>query len=336
MIKVGETIITEDVEHILIELKKQLEINGVKRFAKFIKTNNNIQTNCPFHKDGQEKKPSFGVSTIDGMCHCFGCGWKGTLPEMISNVFGKDDFGVFGGQWLIKNFVSIEVENRPELDLNFSRNKNIEQQDFVSEATLSKYRVYHSYMYQRKLTDSIIELFDIGYDEESQCLTFPVRDINGNCVFVAKRSVNTKFFHYPSGVEKPVYGIYELWQQAKVASEYEEGKKKQDYYSLRFFPKEIIICESMIDALTCWVYGKPAVALNGLGNKLQMQQLREMPNRKFILATDMDEAGLRAREFIKAALRNKIVTEYRWDLKIAKDINDMTKDYFDSLQDNFY
>ena len=92
----------------------------------------------------------------------------------------------------------------------------------------------------------------------------------------------------------------------------------------------------MIDALTCWVYGKPAVALNGLGNKLQMQQLREMPNRKFILATDMDEAGLRAREFIKAALRNKIVTEYRWDLKIAKDINDMTKDYFDSLQDNFY
>lgn len=316
MIKVGETIINEDVENILTELKRQLEINGVKRFAKFIRTNNNIQTNCPFHKDGQEKKPSFGVSTIDGMCHCFGCGWKGTLPEMISNVFGKDDFGVFGRQWLIRNFVSIEVENRPELDLNFSRSKTIEQQEFVSEATLSKYRLYHSYMYQRKLTDSIIELFDVGYDEESQCLTFPVRDINGNCVFVAKRSVNTKFFHYPSGVEKPVYGLYEL------------SKIEQ--------PDEIIICESMIDALTCWVYGKPAVALNGLGNALQMKQLRELPVRKFILATDMDEAGLRAREFIRAALRNKIVTEYRWDLKIAKDINDMSKDYFDSLQDNFW
>lgn len=316
MIKVGETIINEDVENILTELKKQLEINGVKRFAKFIRTNNNIQTNCPFHKDGQEKKPSFGVSTIDGMCHCFGCGWKGTLPEMISNVFGKDDFGVFGGQWLIRNFVSIEVENRPELDLNFSRSKTIEQQEFVSEATLSKYRLYHSYMYQRKLTDSIIELFDVGYDEESQCLTFPVRDINGNCVFVAKRSVNTKFFHYPSGVEKPVYGLYEL-------SKIEQSD-------------EIIICESMIDALTCWVYGKPAVALNGLGNALQMKQLRELPVRKFILATDMDEAGLRAREFIRAALRNKIVTEYRWDVKIAKDINDMSKDYFDSLQDNFW
>lgn len=322
MIKVGETIINEDVENILTELKRQLEINGVKRFAKFIKTNNNIQTNCPFHKDGQEKKPSFGVSTVDGMCHCFGCGWKGTLPEMISNVFGKDDFGVFGGQWLIRNFVSIEVENRPELDLNFSRSKTIEQQEFVSEATLSKYRLYHSYMYQRKLTDEVIELFDIGYDEESQCLTFPVRDINGNCVFVAKRSVNTKFFHYPSGVEKPVYGLYEL-----TKCNYISGDRKTP---------SLIICESMIDALTCWVYGKPAVALNGLGNALQMKQLRELPIRKFILATDMDEAGLRAREFIRAALRNKIVTEYRWDLKIAKDINDMSKDYFDSLQDNFW
>ena len=262
------------------------------------------------------------------MCHCFGCGWKGTLPEMISNVFGKDDFGLFGGHWLIKNFVSIEVENRPELDLNFSRIKNIEQKKLVSEATLSKYRLYHSYMYQRKLTDEIIELFDIGYNEETQCITFPVRDINGNCLFVAERSVNTKFFHYPSGVEKPVYGLYELNAIRNVNG--------HPVHILPNFPTEIIICESMIDALTCWVYGKPAVALNGLGNLLQMKQLRELPVRKFILATDMDEAGLRAREFIKSELRNKIVTEYRWDLQIAKDINDMSKEYFDSLQDNFW
>ena len=336
MIKVGETIINEDVEHILTELKRQLEINGIKRFAKFIRTNNNIQTNCPFHKDGQEKKPSFGVSTIDGMCHCFGCGWKGTLPEMISNVFGKDDYGLFGGQWLIRNFVSIEVENRPALDLNFSRDKVTTKQDFVSEATLSKYRVYHTYMYKRKLTNPIIELFDIGYNEETQSITFPVRDIKGNCLFVAERSVNTKFFHYPDGVEKPVYGLYELWQMAKVSTEYEYGIKKQDYYSRMFFPQEIIICESMLDALTCWVYGKPAVALNGLGSSYQMKQLREMPNRKFILATDMDERGLNARKAIKAALTNKIVTEYRWDLNVAKDINDMSSEYFNSLQDNFW
>lgn len=49
----------------------------------------------------------------------------------------------------------------------------------------------------------------------------------------------------------------------------------------------------------------------------------------------MDEAGLRARKRIKEALKNKLVTEYIWDLSIAKDINDMTKDYFESLQEVF-
>ena len=52
----------------------------------------------------------------------------------------------------------------------------------------------------------------------------------------------------------------------------------------------------MIDSLTCWVYGRYAVALNGTGNENQFKTLRNMPNRKFILATDMDEAGLKARE----------------------------------------
>lgn len=60
-----------------------------------------------------------------------------------------------------------------------------------------------------------------------------------------------------------------------------------------------------------------------------------MPNRKFILATDMDEAGLRARDRIKNHLKDKIVTQYIWDVKKAKDINDMSQEMFDSLKEIF-
>ena len=171
-------------------------------------------------------------------------------------------------------------------------------------------------MYQRRMNDAVIELFDIGYDKKTGCITFPIRDICGNCLFVARRSVSTKFFNYPQSVDKPVYGLYELSR-------------------LENYPNEIIICESMIDAITCWVYGSYAVALNGLGNELQFKQLRQMPNRKFILATDMDEAGLRARERIKNHLKDKIVTQYIWDVKKAKDINDMSQEMFDSLKEIF-
>ena len=138
---------------------------------------------------------------------------------------------------------------------------------------------------------------------------------HGNTLFIARRSVVTKYFNYPKGVEKPVYGLYEL------------GQQKQ-------FPKEVIICESMLDALTCWVYGKPAVALNGLGNELQFKQLRQMPCRKFILATDNDSAGMKARKRIRENVRNKLITEYIIpDGK--KDINDLEMLEFKRLEEVF-
>ena len=321
--EVNNHVILDDTQDILIELRKQLELNGVKRFAKFIDSGNNIQTNCPFHKEGQERKPSFGINKKTGECHCFGCGWSGTLSEMISNCFGKDDFGVYGNKWLIRNFLSVAVESRPDIDVDFYRRKKItsETKKYISEQELDSYRYTHPYMYKRKLTDEIIDLFDIGYDKNTECITFPNRDINGNCLFVARRSVKTKFFNYPQDVEKPVYGLYECNICAKTIK--------------NWFPDEIIICESMIDALTCWVYGKYAVALNGTGNENQFKTLRNMPNRKFILATDMDEAGLKARERIRQSLGNKLVTEYVWDINIAKDINDMSKEYFESLKEVF-
>lgn len=321
--EVNNHVILDDTQDILIELRKQLELNGVKRFAKFIDSGNNIQTNCPFHKEGQERKPSFGINKKTGECHCFGCGWSGTLSEMISNCFGKDDFGVYGNKWLIRNFLSVAVESRPDIDVDFYRRKKItsETKKYISEQELDSYRYTHPYMYKRKLTDEIIDLFDIGYDKNTECITFPNRDINGNCLFIARRSVKTKFFNYPQDVEKPVYGLYECNICAKTIK--------------NWFPNEIIICESMLDALTCWVYGKYAVALNGTGNENQFKTLRNMPNRKFILATDMDEAGLKARERIRQSLGNKLVTEYVWDINIAKDINDMSKEYFESLKEVF-
>ena len=321
--EVNNHVILDDTQDILIELRKQLELNGVKRFAKFIDSGNNIQTNCPFHKEGQERKPSFGINKNTGECHCFGCGWSGTLSEMISNCFGKDDFGAYGNKWLIRNFLSVAVESRPDIDVDFCRRKKItsETKKYISEQELDSYRYTHPYMYKRKLTDEIIDLFDIGYDKSTECITFPNRDINGNCLFIARRSVKTKFFNYPQDVEKPVYGLYECNICAKTIK--------------NWFPNEIIICESMLDALTCWVYGKYAVALNGTGNENQFKTLRNMPNRKFILATDMDEAGLKARERIRQSLGNKLVTEYVWDINVAKDINDMNKEYFDSLKEVF-
>lgn len=329
MIQVNNQYITADEKDILIELRKQLDLKGIKRFAKIIVSGDNIQTNCPFHHEGQERKPSFGILIKQkgkedaGTCHCFACGWTGSFSEMVSNVFGYDDLGLYGSKWLVRNFLTVQIENRPDILEGFdvrkssvrdTGNNNWNTHIQVSEEELDKYRNYHPYMWERKMTPGIVDLFDIGYDKNTDCITFPVRDIYGDCVFVARRSVKTKFFNYPQNAEKPVYGLYEL--------------------STVFpYPDEVIICESMIDAITCWVYGKYAVALNGLGNDLQFKQLRHMPNRKFILATDMDSAGQKARQRLKKQLNNKLVSEYIWDVNMAKDINDMSQEQFLNLKE---
>lgn len=314
--KIGETYYNCDLADVLDELAKELNANGIPLLQKQKNLQTHIQVQCPYHAGGQEKKPSAGIRKSDGVFHCFACNEVHSLPEVISYCFGKDGdiFGKFGNKWLQKNFQKLEVESRKPLQLDMSRNKKKPTPQYVSEEELDKYRYTHDYLYKRGLTDEIIEMFDIGYDKKTNTITFPIRDVNGNTLFIARRNVKYKRYEYPAGVEKPLYGLYEL-------------QKQQDSYA------EVIVCEGMFDALTCWVYGKPAVALNGLGNDLQFKQLRELPVRKLILATDMDEAGLRARERIRKNVDNKIITEYTWDINIAKDINGMEKPYFLSLQE---
>ena len=319
-----------ELETILNELVTQLRANGIEYIQKMTPTSTHVQICCPYHSGGMERRPSMGVRRSDGLCHCFTCQEVKTLPELISHCFGKDVTGFFGWNWLLKNFASVGVESRKSISLDYTRfsGNSAKRESFITEDELDSYRYTHPYMYKRRLTDEIIEMFDVGYDSHTDCITFPVRDINGHTLFIARRSTKTKLFNYPQGVEKPVYGLYEIKRIGVINVDKVSGA-----YSM--YPNEIIICESIIDALTCWVYGKPAVALNGLGTDKQFKELRDFPCRKYILATDMDEAGLNARKRIKKALSNKIVTEYMWDLSQAKDINDMEKAQFDSLSEYF-
>jgi DNA primase len=323
-------ILADDLE-VLNELKHQLARHGILRFNEFKVGPRNIQFNCPIHSNGQEKKPSCGISTVQikdippGTVHCFACGYTASLEEMISHCFGRDDMGAYGREWLVKNFLTVSIENRKDISLDVSRGSKVEEMSYISEEELDSYRYYHPYMYKRKLTDEVIEKFDIGYDEHFElkdkdgkvkqvlrCLTFPVRDKKGNTLFIARRSVDIKFFHYPEGVIKPVYGLYELPDDAK----------------------EIIICESILNALTCYVYGKPAVALNGLGTEYQYEQLKRLPARKFIIALDPDEAGQRATRKLRKALRgSKLVTQY--EIPKGKDLNDLDEKEFENLAEIF-
>lgn len=299
----GAPILADELQ-VMYKLRDDCTLAGMNLFHRFrLSGNTDIMTTCPFHKGGQERKPSFGISKIDGTCHCFACGWVGSLTEMISAVFGYTDNGSYGEKWLSRNFLSLSVELRKPLEVNMSRanSRTLAKAPGFTEEELDSYRYIHPYMYERGLTDEIIEEFDIGYDAGTSAITFPCYYADGTPAFIARRSVRTKYFNYPEDAEKPVYGAERFY------------RKEYDF---------AVICESIFNALTCWKWGLPAVALLGTGAKEQYDILRNMPVRKFILGLDPDEAGRKGSLKLREALgKSKIITEF--SIPQGCDINDL-------------
>ncbi len=316
---INDTLINVTLETILCDLRADLTIQGILLFQKGFKdSSDDIMVQCPYHSNGQEKRPSAGIRKNDGIFHCFACGETHSLPEVISYCFGKDDLGGYGWSWLIKKYKFIEIDERKDVPIDLSRNNSNDISNFdndiryVSEQELDSYRYYHAYMFKRGLNFKGIDLFDVGYDSENECITFPVRDIDGNTLFVAKRKIKYKSFFYPAGVEKPLYGLYELQRMIDVLN-------------------ELIICESMIDCILLWQQDFYAVALNGTGNELQINQLKQLPVRKLILATDNDKAGKLARKKLRNSLKNKLITEINFP-ENRKDIGECTIDEIKNIK----
>ena len=315
MIKLQDTIIQADTQSVLDMLKFDLAQHGVDRFHQFRRNGDNIQTSCPFHKNGQERKPSFGVNGEIDKCHCFACGWSGTIEEMVSELYGYQDEGKFGKRWLIKRFNTVEIETRPNIleGLNYDRKKTMvsihkksifDSTKEITEEELDKYRYIHPYMYSRGLKVEIIDRFDIGYDRGRKEITFPVRDIEGRCVFIAGRSTERKFFRLPKGMDKPIYCSH-LFRYGTYTRAY--------------------ITESFLNCLTCWKYDKPAMALIGTGNRKQYEILNKLPVREYILAFDPDEAGRKATERFRKNVHGKIIKELVYTDN--RDINDLQEEF---------
>lgn len=295
---------------------------------------------CPFHNDGNERRPSCGVLLHDewrggvkypeGLFHCFTCGSAYTLVEAVSKILKLKGNPSNGIDWLKDNIPDFDLDDDDDSDLvslnlieslqtKYAVKTLLDKQPvaYVSEEELSKYRYTVPYMYQRKLTDEVIQKYDIGVDlnwvppgrsKPVPCITFPVRDKSMQTLFLCRRSIEGKLFNYPEGVTKPVYGIEMLPNNCK----------------------SVVICESCFNALTAVVYGYNAVALLGTSNAFQIEQLRRLGTSEFVLCMDGDDAGRRASRKLKRALSDVAIV---WTINMpdGKDLNDCTKEEFDSL-----
>lgn len=305
-------IIKEDIKAILSELKKLL-VNGKVKDIEY--KNDNVRVTCPNneHKNGHEAKPSCEIYIGDseevvwGTVHCFACGFKGQLYDFVSEAADKPV--TWAKKWLCDNFTEqITSGSNVIIDDAITLNKIKVTNKFLSENILEKFQAFHPYMQKRKLSKEVCKKFDVKYDPQTECLVFPVRDINGRLKFLTRRSVITKEFIIDKNVEKEVYLLDNIVKN-KI--------------------KEVYVVESQINALTLESWGYRAIALLGTGSDYQYKLLNKSGILKYNLCFDGDEAGKKGAVRFLQNIKNAFISIIQIPNK--KDVNDLTKEEFENL-----
>lgn len=328
MIKIDDYLVPVSVLDVLKEIQSVTASIGEPRLKDIHSdgTGHNVMITCPVHKNGQEKTPSCGVSLIDkdvpeGTAHCFTCGWSGSLEKLVSACFQKDDQGYFGKKWMIENFIGGQLFTGGNLFKGVDYTKKEKKSTLpIDENVLTMYNMDHphTYLLDRGISPYVIDVFGLGLDnsfpigdKEYSCITIPVRDEHGRLVFLARRTIEGKIYHYPKDSSKPVFGLYEV---------------KKHFPNTAY----VLITEGIFDALKAWTHGYPAIALLGTGSLTQYEILKRQPYRKYIIALDGDEAGTRGTQKLVQQLKPHKFIDIM-NLPFGKDVGDLTKDEFESL-----
>ena len=313
-LKIKNRVISEPIINILKQARSEANNGKLKEIVD--KHNGNLLITCPCHKSGKESKPSCTVATSTetdlepGFAHCFTCGYSAPLSQVITDVFDEDDSS-FGEEWLIERFGTTlvsSVEYLPPIELG----KPVVEKTFLDESILTEFDYYHDYMWYRKLSKEVVDMFRVGYDKKRDAITFPVYDEKHRLVMVTARSVNTKRFWIPAEVEKPVYLLHHI---------------------LEHNIKTVYVCESQINCLYLWSLGYSAICLFGTGSERQYSILKKSGIRNYVLCFDGDEAGQKgAYRFRKNMPKDVFITDIR--LPAGKDINDLTPEEVHKLIKN--
>lgn len=307
--QIGNLYLGADLYQVLDQLLFEMRLKRSEWFSKgYREAGEYLLVQCPYHKFGLERKPSAQFRKSDGLFYCHACKETHSLDSVVNHCLG-----VNGRQWLLENFDGSANGSRA-LAFNIGKETKKEAPKYVDKEILKNFRYIHPYVTGRGIDVETIRKFDIGFDKDNNAITFPVRDKNGNILFIGTRSINTKFYHYPEGIEKSVYGLYELYREIRL------GKQIDSVY----------ICEGPFNMWSAYTYGKYALSLLGTGSTYQREQLKRSSIRHFILALDPDDAGRKGTEKLLKALDNKFV-----EITIipeGKDINDLTKEEFNNLE----
>ena len=304
---------------------------------------------CPFHED--KKTPNLIVSPAKGLWHCMSCGAAGNPIQFVEKFDGISFRHAFV---LLNEGKALETTEQHKIS-TVPRLESPLDPDADDEAlTKQVIQYYHErlltpdgskardYLAKRGLADEkLIEKFHLGYADRTLGLRLPDKNRRSGA---AIRDRLTKLGFYresghehlngslivpiftPAGKVGEVYGRKVTGKLRKGTPDhlYLPGPHRGIFNPDAFSNREIILCESLIDALTFWQNGMESVTTifgtEGFTDEL-FEAIRIHKVESIRIAYDADDAGDRAAERDVAKLTAIGVECYRIRFPWGEDVN---------------
>jgi DNA primase catalytic core len=320
---------------------------------------NDQKTLCPFHP---EKSASLIVTPSENLWHCMGgCGKGGSVYDFVMKYEGvsfrhaHEILSQGEAKHLLRAGPPIKHSRKPKLESPV----NFEADDYAVTAQVVNYYqkklketpLALEYLEKRGITPEAIEKFEIGYSDRTLGLTLPSKqtkagkEMRGRLTKIGLFREETGHEHFNGCVTFPIKSQREVGPSV-VTEIY--GRKVYDnlrpgtLYHL-YLPgdhvgifneealassREIILCESVIDALTFWCAGYKNVTCiygtQGFKDELFEAFLKYKTERVY-LAYDRDESGNQAAERDIKRLREVGIEVYRVMFPQGMDANEYAR-----------
>ncbi|WP_075185754.1 CHC2 zinc finger domain-containing protein [Teredinibacter haidensis] len=308
---------------------------------------------CPFH---EEKTPSCIISPKTNLFNCFGCGAGGSVIDWVMRT-ERLDFRQAALR-LQQQYLPLAASSESKTNAHTPEPVDVEVapteddqavlQQVISfyHETLKQNQDAQDHLKYRGLDDAeLINHFKLGYANRSLGITLPAKQVKAGAQIREQlqriglyRETGREHFNGSlvipvideNGVVTEVYG-------RKTVRNLRKGTPKHLYlpgpHSGVFNPEglnsdEVILCESLIDALTFWRWGFKHVTTSygtqGFTDEL-FDRITALKIKRVLIAYDRDEAGNAAAEKAAKQLIQAGIACYRILFPKGMDANEYAR-----------
>jgi DNA primase len=163
---------------------KEVIYREVQRHLRYVRMSgpNNLGGPCPFHKGGEEKRPSFYINLETGLYFCHTCKAKGTFEQFLKKM---------GAPTIQIDMLMEEADKKgPSLPKPDPYRNSGHGEHFLNESILGCFQFCPTDLVRDGFDEGLLRRLEIGFDREEMRIIFPIRDLKGRLVGLSGRSVS--------------------------------------------------------------------------------------------------------------------------------------------------